>query len=188
MNWNIDPFTVLDTETTGFRKEDRVIELAFLRFEKGVVIDKLVRKVDPGMPIPEEASRIHGIRDEHVRNCPRMEDILGEVIVWLEDSSPLVAHNLPFDMRLLSYSAPYECWNLSRAALCTLDHAKNQHPELRNRRKGHKLVDCAEYFNIPFDATQAHGAEYDAQITGALAPLLFGSASPKMLGNYIDMR
>jgi DNA polymerase III subunit epsilon len=166
-------FTVLDTETTGFRNDDRVLELAFLRYSGGACVDSWVQRVNPERSIPEQASAIHGIYAADVADCPTIRDVAARLWTWLDDDVPLVAHNLTFDLRLLGQSFPVAEWpGLDRPGFCTLDAAKRGHPVLRRRPKGHKLIDLAEYFDIRFDASQAHGAKYDAEITARCVPYL----------------
>jgi DNA polymerase-3 subunit epsilon len=43
--------------------------------------DSAVR-INPGVPIPEEASRIHGIRDEDVKDRPSFASLAGEFLEY----------------------------------------------------------------------------------------------------------
>lgn len=61
------PVAFFDLETTGLsRSEDRIVELALLILHPdGRIVDK-VRRFNPEIPIPPEASAVHGIRDADV--------------------------------------------------------------------------------------------------------------------------
>lgn len=61
------PVAFLDLETTGLnRANDRIVELALLiLYPDGRVVDR-VRRFNPGIPIPAEASAVHGISDADV--------------------------------------------------------------------------------------------------------------------------
>lgn len=61
------PIAFLDLETTGLnRSEDRIVELALLiLYPDGRAVDR-VRRFNPGIPIPPEASAVHGIGDADV--------------------------------------------------------------------------------------------------------------------------
>jgi DNA polymerase-3 subunit epsilon len=63
------PLVFLDLETTGLStSHDRIIELAIIKVTpRGDVLER-VRRFNPLMPIPAEASAVHGIKDEDVRN------------------------------------------------------------------------------------------------------------------------
>ncbi len=52
---------ILDTETTGLGAQDEIVELAIIDTNGTVKFDNLIQ---PTIPIPEEASRIHGITDD----------------------------------------------------------------------------------------------------------------------------
>lgn len=61
------PLAFFDIETTGLSvTQDRIIELALIRLSpQGDVLEK-VRRFNPGMPIPPEATEVHGITDADV--------------------------------------------------------------------------------------------------------------------------
>lgn len=61
------PVAFLDLETTGLnRANDRIVELALLiLYPDGRMVDR-VRRFNPEMPIPPEASAVHGISDADV--------------------------------------------------------------------------------------------------------------------------
>ncbi len=63
------PLAFFDLETTGLNPaRDRIVEMAVLLVRPGGEQVSRVRRFNPEMPIPEEVSRIHGIRDEDVRD------------------------------------------------------------------------------------------------------------------------
>ena len=49
----------LDTETTGLDPKDEIVEISIVDEDGSVLLEKFVR---PSMPIPREATRIHGLR------------------------------------------------------------------------------------------------------------------------------
>ena len=61
------PLVFFDLETTGLdRKNDRIVELALIRVSpQGDVLER-VRRFNPGMPIPADATAVHGITDADV--------------------------------------------------------------------------------------------------------------------------
>lgn len=61
------PLVFFDLETTGLdMKNDRIVELALIRLSpQGDVLEK-VRRFNPGIPIPPEATAVHGITDADV--------------------------------------------------------------------------------------------------------------------------
>ncbi|MBM4184490.1 MAG: 3'-5' exonuclease [Gemmatimonadetes bacterium] len=61
------PLVFFDIETTGLDlKNDRIIELAFIKVTpQGDVLER-TRRFNPGIPIPAEATAVHGITDADV--------------------------------------------------------------------------------------------------------------------------
>lgn len=95
------PFVAFDTETTGLRLSDRLVEIAAVRFRGGEVEAEWSTLVDPGVPLPEAATRIHGIRDEDLHGQPRPAQALGRFLELIEGAA-LVAHHAPFDVRVVA--------------------------------------------------------------------------------------
>lgn len=87
-----------DCETTGTDPyEDRIVELAVRAQGKHPV----VTRINPGRPIPPEASAIHGITDADVADAPRFEEIAADVQRTI-DGHVLVGYNcIRFDTILL---------------------------------------------------------------------------------------
>jgi DNA polymerase-3 subunit epsilon len=66
------PLIIFDLETTGLATngDDRIIEIAYQKImPNGEVIAK-TQRFNPGRPIPEDATGVHGIRDEDVSGMP----------------------------------------------------------------------------------------------------------------------
>jgi DNA polymerase III epsilon subunit-like protein len=58
---------VLDTETTGRDRESLIVELAVQKVSGDVLVDTLL---NPGEPIPADATDVHGITGDQVRDAP----------------------------------------------------------------------------------------------------------------------
>ena len=92
---------ILDTETTGLDSQAEVCQLAVLSPQGIVRLDTLVK---PTRPIPDGASRIHGITDAMVETAPSFRDV-GPNLSFLLEGNDLVVYNLAFDTRILAQSA-----------------------------------------------------------------------------------
>ncbi len=80
-----------DTETTGVRSEtDRIIEIAAYDPVQEREFEMLI---NPGVPIPKEASAIHGISDEMVAEAANFAEVGSQFIAFCEGDVALVAHN-----------------------------------------------------------------------------------------------
>lgn len=96
------PLAVIDLETTGTNPQlDRIIELSVLKVDPAGEVDHLTYRLNPGMPIPSEASAVHGIFDEDVANQPGFSDVAPSLLEHLRDCD-LCGFNLKrFDLRVL---------------------------------------------------------------------------------------
>lgn len=64
------PLFVLDYETTGVDPaRDRIVEIGFQQWSAEGMVKEWRSLVNPGVPIPAEASTVHGITDAMVQNC-----------------------------------------------------------------------------------------------------------------------
>ncbi len=65
------PLVFFDLETTGLDvQQDRIVQFAFIRVDPGKELTEWKELVHPGIPIPPEASRVHGITDAVVADKP----------------------------------------------------------------------------------------------------------------------
>ena len=98
----LSTFTAFDFETTGLDpNNDRIIELAAIRFEHGEIVDRFVTLINPEIEIPPLITEITGISNEMVRKSPKEDSIVDDFLNFL-DKYPLVAHNIHFDEQFLS--------------------------------------------------------------------------------------
>ena len=92
---------VVDLETTGFRKTDRVIEIAVRRMRlDGTVVSEYETLVNPGRSATD-STHVHGISDRHLVDAPVFAEVAGDLANVLNDSV-LIAHNASFDMRFIA--------------------------------------------------------------------------------------
>jgi len=95
------PLVCIDTETTGRDPAvDRVIEIGCVFFRDGEVGERVSWLINPECPIPKEASDVHGITDDQVKNSPPFREIAEDVLKTLGGAVP-VAYNAEFDRDFL---------------------------------------------------------------------------------------
>lgn len=98
---------VIDFETTGTSKTSRIVEVGVVLVDRLWETEPLVvlsQLVDPGMPIPWQASHVHGIYDRHVRGRPRWAAVW-PLVAEAIDGAILCAYNSSFDARILRQEA-----------------------------------------------------------------------------------
>lgn len=90
-----------DLETTGiFHEKDRIVEIAAFDPVRNLSFQRLVH---PGVVIPDEVIKIHGISNEMVSNQPSFAEVGKEFIDFCSGSVMLVAHNGElFDLKFLT--------------------------------------------------------------------------------------
>lgn len=104
MTWLTEPLYALDTETTGTDPETARLLTCCLGLSTGAG-SWLPRnwQANPGAPIPPESTKVHGITDEQAADWPdpaeTLESIRAELLAL--DESPIVGHNLAYDLTLL---------------------------------------------------------------------------------------
>ncbi len=156
-------FAALDFETTGLSPErDRIVEIGAVRMRGGLLIDTFSVLVNPGMPIPEGASEVHGIRDADVADQPREPDLIPKLMDYLGDAV-IIAHNAEFDLGFLRASIR-RC-SLTDPGCITLDTiqiARRAFP----RRWSYSLQNLA--FELGLEVGSAHRALDDAQLCMSL--------------------
>lgn len=97
------PLVIFDLETTGLDvEEDRIIQISLIQVPATGEIETWTRLVNPGVPIPPDASAVHGITDETVAQaCPFAT--LAPAVAPRVNDKPLVAYNgVHFDTPLLA--------------------------------------------------------------------------------------
>jgi DNA polymerase III subunit epsilon len=96
-DWYDLPVAVLDTETTGRDHNlDRVIEIGIVIGQSGKVLQRFNWLINPERPIPEQATQVHGISDDDVKDSPPFQKIVPELLEALKGAIPL-AYNASFD-------------------------------------------------------------------------------------------
>ena len=155
-------YLVVDTETTGLDPQAcRVVSVAGVWARPGAgILRRESFLVDPGVPIPPEASAVHHIVDRHVQGAPLLAKVLP--IFQGSDFDLYAAHNAAFDFGFLPAAG--------RPVLCTLRLAKKLWPGLP--RHGNQYLRYALKLEVPeAEGLPAHEALADALVTARL--LLF---------------
>lgn len=92
----------VDIETTGVdSNQDAIVQISALKFCGNQEVDRLNTYINPGRPIPSNATAIHKITDDMVKDAPRIDDIRGIFLEFVKDSI-LVGYNVTFDLRFIS--------------------------------------------------------------------------------------
>lgn len=141
----VDDYTVIDIESTGLDPwEDRLIEVAAVRFRAREQVAEYETLINPQRPIDSEIVEITGINDDMVSNAPFFEDIKDELRAFL-GTDILVGHNINFDVSFL-YEKFYELDDegITNDYIDTLKWGRRLLPQLEQ----HRLEDITKELNI----------------------------------------
>jgi DNA polymerase-3 subunit epsilon len=93
---------VLDTETTGADVTlDRVVQIALVRLQSDGFRREFESLVNPGVPIPVEAQRVHGITDSMVEFAPPFRRLVPDLLEFMKDADLAGFNLLRFDIPVL---------------------------------------------------------------------------------------
>lgn len=176
---------VFDTETTGLNlSQDRIVSAALHRINsRGEVLDGGFDWVmNPGIPIPEQASKVHGFYDKHVVSAMEAEigvrQIVSAIASCFQEGIPVVAYNASYDFTILHHEALR--YNIEPLSFGVVIDPLVIDKTIDKYRKGKRnLGSAAERYNVPLLA--AHSAKDDAVAAGhvALAMLRYFLAQDK---------
>jgi len=155
-----------DTETTGIRSDkDRIIEIAAYDLLQNRTFIELV---NPGMPIPKEATAIHNISDEMVKDAPTWKEVGASFCAFCEGEVVLIAHNNDaFDKPFLEEE--FKRHSMEMPKWTFIDSLKWAR-KYRNDLPRHTLQSLREVYQIP--ANQAHRALDDVMVLSQVFSLM----------------
>jgi len=167
VGWRDRPLFVFDTETTGTDPaEARICELGAAHFAPDGQVTRLRQRINPGCPIPAEATQVHNITDADVAGEPSFAQVAPRFLAHLDRLPRLAGFNA------LTYDVPILNAEMERAGvparidpaqvLDVLVFIRWHRRDLRKRT----LEACTVEYAIRLD--QAHSAAADAQATGEL--------------------
>ncbi|HKJ27793.1 MAG TPA: 3'-5' exonuclease [Anaerolineales bacterium] len=154
-----------DTETTGTKELDVIVEVSVVDWEGSTLFDTLVK---PNRPIPPDAARVHGITDAKVVWSPPWSQIWPELEAVFA-GRVVGAYNEAFDVRMLRqscglngipWSAPYA------ASFCVMELFAQYYGDWNSRRGSFRwknLAFAGQFFSLP--EPNSHRAKDDAYLT-----------------------
>ena len=94
-----DPRAVyIDTETTGLDTSSEIVDIAVVRGDGEVLLNSLVK---PVRPIPIEASRIHGIYIDDVRDAPAWPEV-SSLLADMLNGARVIVYNAEYDSKIIN--------------------------------------------------------------------------------------
>ncbi|GHC99915.1 3'-5' exonuclease [Novosphingobium pokkalii] len=155
----------VDVEGSG-KSPPEIVELAIAEMEGLTLTGRSKHwRFRPKNGISPIAARIHGIWDEDVADAPDLEDVVDDVLLWLEDKA-IVGHNVKVEVDILSQVL--EGWE-PVAAYDTLKIARRLLPA----EEKHGLEHLGSKLDLSRQAEEitggkAHSAPFDAVLSALL--------------------
>lgn len=154
------PIVFFDLETTGVdTARDRIVEISLVKvMPDGREIVK-TRRINPGMHIPAEASAIHHITDEDVKDCPTFKQVAKELAQVFLGCDIAGFNSNRFDVPLLVQE-------FSHAGV-TIDLTRHKFVDVQNifHKMEQRTLVAAYKFYCGKDLTEAHSANADTRAT-----------------------
>lgn len=174
MAWTDGPLLGFDTETTGVdTAHDRVVTAALvLRTGEVTTVDTWL--IDPGVPIPDEAARIHGITTEYAvehgaNPVDALSVIADRIVDHMSQGWALVAFNATFDVciveaELARHGLPTLAQRLGGPVAPVIDPLVLDRAVDRYRRGQRKLANLCSEYGVE-DTGTLHTADADVVAT-----------------------
>ncbi|MBL7773531.1 MAG: 3'-5' exonuclease [Chitinophagaceae bacterium] len=97
------PIACVDLETTGISiTQDRIVEISIIKVHPNQDTEIRTRRINPGIPIPAEASAVHGIFDKDVENEPSFKSLANGIKQFLENCDLCGFNSNKFDFPILT--------------------------------------------------------------------------------------
>lgn len=154
------PLIFFDLETTGVDVAvDRIVEISLFKLSPDSSARIRTHRINPTIPIPEKATRIHGITDEMVRDKPTFRDIAGDLAAFI-DSCDLGGYNI------IKFDVPLLAEEFLRAEI-DFDMRNRRIIDVQNifHKMEPRTLKAAYMFYCNQDLTDAHSAEADTMAT-----------------------
>jgi DNA polymerase III epsilon subunit-like protein len=167
---------VLDTETTGLH-DGEIVQIAIADYSGKVLLDTLVK---PVQGIPAEATRIHGITEEMVKDAPGWGEVVSQVENILKGRM-VVVYNAVYDRKMMHLSSehaglPKTDWRAFSQWWCAMEAFAEVYGDWNSYRRSYtwqSLTNACRYYGIP--VTNAHTALGDVMLTLELCRKMFGA-------------
>lgn len=154
------PLVILDLETTGVNiATDRIVEFSALKVSPGGAEEWLTLRLNPGIPISPEATRVHGITDEDVANEPHFRDVARRIAAFLEGCDLAGFNSMKFDIPIL-------CEEFLRVNV-DFNPARHRYVDVQVifHKKEQRTLSAAYKFYCNSDLENAHSAQADTAAT-----------------------
>ncbi len=154
------PLVVLDLETTGVSiVSDRIVEFSAMKAHPSGEEEWLTMRINPGIPISAEATRIHGISDADVADAPAFKDVAKKIASYFEGCDLAGFNSMKFDIPIL-------CEEFLRVNV-DFNPARHRYIDVQVifHKKEQRTLSAAYLFYCKKNLENAHSAQADTAAT-----------------------
>ena len=176
-----NPLLFFDLESTGLNvATDRIVEISVVKVSPDGSHEVITRRINPTIPISEEARRIHGISNEDVNDCPTFKEIAKSLAPWMSGCDFAGYNSTKFDIPLLAEE-------FLRAGV-DFDFRKRKMVDVQNifHKMEQRTLSAAYKFYCNKSLENAHSAEADTMATYEVLKAQLDKY-PDVLKNDVDM-
>ena len=149
-----------DLETTGIDvSKDRIVEIAILKVNPNQSTESKTMRINPTVPIPKDASKIHGIYEEDVKDAPVFKQVAKDIAKFIEGCDLAGYNSNRFDIPLLAEEF------LRADVDFSVKNRKFVDVQVIYHKKEQRTLSAAYKFYCKKDLVGAHGAEADTNAT-----------------------
>ncbi|MBQ1722995.1 MAG: 3'-5' exonuclease [Muribaculaceae bacterium] len=155
-----NPIIFFDLETTGVDiMSDRIVELSLIKVYPNGTEEVKSRRLNPERPIPAEATKVHGITDDDVKDAPTFKQVAKDLARIFEGCDVAGFNSNRFDIPLLEEE-------FLRAGV-DFDFSKRRFIDVQTifHKMEQRTLIAAYKFYCGKDLTDAHSAEADTRAT-----------------------
>lgn len=154
------PLAFFDLETTDIKRETaKIVEIAIIKINPDQSQKEYRKLINPGMPIPPQASSVHGIYDADVAQAPLFGEVASEIYDILFDCDLAGFNSNQFDIPILMIELERSGYTLNIEDRNFIDVLK-----LFHLLAPRNLTAAYKYF-CNKELTNAHSALADVQAT-----------------------
>jgi DNA polymerase-3 subunit epsilon len=184
--WTELSFVAVDVETTGFVPgTDRVIEVAWVRFDRGRESERFSSLLRVDVDVPAAVRRITGIHPGMLADRPLFGEVSHGLLEALATADFAVAYNARFDRSFLAAELQrLDCVLPDVPWVDPLAFVRDLETTRGSERLPKGLADVARRFGVALPG--AHRAENDARATGELLLRLAPRLRARTLADLMD--
>ena len=155
-----NPLIFFDLETTGVNAaKDKIVEISYIKVYPNGKEESNTIRINPGRHIPEEATAVHHITDDDVKNCPSFKDVAKELSRVFEGCDIAGFNSNRFDLPLLVEEF--------LAAVVNIDMTKRKFIDVQTifHKMEQRTLVAAYKFYCGKNLEDAHSADADTRAT-----------------------